>query len=522
MSELFYNGKIYSGDSSNPASAIWVDEGIVKGIGKKEDFNLTNIRKTDLQGKIVLPGFNDAHIHLWKVGQLNSFILDLRGISSIKAIQEKIKQTAKENPKGTWIIGRGFNESVLIEGRMPECTDLDPVSPDHPVCLIRTCAHIAVINSAAQKICGLNENTATPAGGIIGKTDGKINGLLFENALGLVNRFLPKTTHEEYLTMIKAGAEKMLEAGITSITDPAVHPELMAAYHEIAGPDLGLRLNLMPMIMPDGGHKTYPLPQKETGFWKRITTAKLFADGGLSGATAALSKSYLNGRGNGILRIKTEQLTELIRQARSEGYALGIHAIGDAAISQVLEVYEKTSIEFGPSRNRIEHFGLPTDKNLEHAARLGIIAIPQTIFLDELGENFIHIIDDEYLRNCYPVRSLIEKNIPFAMSTDAPVVKNFNPWKNIQVAITRKTSTGKVIAADQSITLTQALAGYTKGSAYAENTEYVKGTLNSGMLADFIIVNRDPFKTPIEELTEIQTLATYTNGRKVYQNPNGL
>ena len=523
MRTLFYNGNIFTGDPANPqATAFLTEQGTILGIGRSEDFNLSGIEKVNLQGKTVLPGFNDAHIHLWKVGQLDSFILDLRGIGSISAIKEKISQTATQQPKGTWIIGRGFNESVLIERRMPEAADLDPVSPDHPVFLIRTCAHIGVINAAAQKICSINQDTVEPEGGEIGKTDGKPNGQLFENALGLVNRYLPKTTKEEYQSMIRSGAKKMLEAGITSITDPAVHPELMEAYHEVAGADLGIRLNLMPMMMPDGGHKIYPLPQIETGMWKRITTAKLFADGGLSGATAALNRNYLGNRGNGILRIKEELLFELVSKARSAGFCLGIHAIGDRAISQVLKIYEETHLKFGPCRNRIEHFGLPSEKDLELAARLGIIAVPQTIFLDELGENFLQVIDEEYLRLCYPVRSLIEKNIPFAMSTDAPVVRNFNPWKNIQVAITRKTSNGSRIAADQSITLSQALAGYTTGSAYAEGTESIKGTISTGKLADFILIDRNPFNVPIEELTEIQNLATFTNGQVVYQKQNSL
>ena len=517
MPTLFYNGRIRTGDVNQPiVAAFLVEDGYVRAIGKTEDFNLSGINLVNLEGKTVLPGFNDAHIHLWKVGQLDSFILDLRGIKSIEAIKEKISQSISAKPKGTWIIGRGFNESVLVDGRMPELNDLDPVSPEHPVFLIRTCAHIAVVNSLAEQLCGITEETTIPEGGKIGRSNGKTNGQLFENALGLVNRHLPRTTREEYCSMIEKGAKKMLAAGITSITDPAVHPELMEAYHKIAGPGLGLRLNLMPMMMPDGGHKTYPLPPTETGHWKRITTAKLFADGGLSGATAALTKNYRGNRGNGILRISTEQLLHLVSTARAAGFNLGIHAIGDRAISQVLEVYEQTNRQFGASRNRIEHFGLPTDQDLDRAAMLGVIAIPQTIFINELGENFIQVLEADDLQRCYPIQTLIKKNIPFAMSTDAPVVKNFNPWKNIQTAITRRTAGGDVIAWEEAISLEEAISAYTVGSAYAEGTESFKGTLTAGMLADFIVLDRDPYETPTEALPEIQTLATYTSGEEVF------
>jgi predicted amidohydrolase YtcJ len=365
--------------------------------------------------------------------------------------------------------------------------------------------------------CGINENTISSDGGEIGRTDGKINGLLFENALALVNHHLPKTSSEDYQSMIRSGAKKMLEAGITSITDPAVHPELMEAYHQTAGRSLGLRLNLMPMMMPDGGDKIYPLPPVEKGLWKRITIAKLFADGGLSGATAALNRNYRGNRGKGILRINDERLIELVRNARAAGYSTGIHAIGDRAISQVLSIYRKTTKEFGPCRNRIEHFGLPSAQDLEDAAQMNVIAVPQAIFLDELGENFVDALDETYLSSCYPLKSLVQRNIPWAMSTDAPVVKNFSPWKNIQTAITRKTSAGNSIAPHESINIRQALEAYTSGSAFAEGTENFKGTISEGKVADFIITDRNPFETPVEEITEIQVLSTYTGGEEVFK-----
>ena len=518
MTSLFFNGDILTGNEKQPfASAFLVEDGVIKAVGHSEDFNLSGVTKVDLQGKTVLPAFNDAHIHLWKIGQLDSFIIDLRGVDSIETIRKKIKDETLSKPRGTWIVGRGFNEAVLKEKRMPQASDLDDVAPDHPVYLIRTCAHIAVTNNAGLDVCGITEETVVPEGGAVGRSDGKINGRLFENALALVTRHLPEITTEDYQSMIRSGAEKMLKAGITSLTDPAVHPELMEAYQRTAGPSLGLRLNLMPMMMPDGGDKTYPLPQVEKNFWKRITTAKLFADGGLSGATAAMSREDKGSRGHGILRISDDRLHELVRIARAAGFSTGIHAIGDRAISQVLDIYDQTTKEFGPCRNRIEHFGLPTEKNLEDAARLQVVAVPQAIFLNELGENFIDALDDAYLEKCYPLQSLLQKNIQWAMSTDAPVVKDFNPWKNIQTAITRKTTGGQSIAPQEAISMNQALAAYTAGSAFAEGTESFKGNISEGKLADFIITDRNPSETPVEELPEINVLSTFTGGIEVYK-----
>lgn len=519
MATLFYNGIILTQDSEQPtASSFLVDHGKITAVGKDQDFNLTGVTKVDLNHQVVLPGFNDAHIHLWKVGQLDSFILDLRGISSIEFIQNKLREAVTKAPAGAWIIGRGFNESVLAEKRLPVAFDLDQVTPNNPVYLLRTCAHIAVVNSAAIRTCGLSLTTACPEGGRIGQQDGALNGQLFENALGLVTRSLPRTTVEDYQTMIRSGAQKMLAHGITSITDPAVHPELMAAYDLTAGPELGLRLNLMPMMMPDGGDKTYPLPDIYSDDWKRITTAKLFADGGLSGATAALSRNYKNTTDKGILRISRERFLELATLAREKGYRMGIHAIGDRAIQQVLDVYEQTNTFFGPIRNRIEHFGLPTDEDLKRTAELEVVTVPQTIFIDELGENFLTALDADYLKRCYPIRTLIEKNIRFALSTDAPVVKNFNPWKNISVAMTRKTALGNTISPEESITVEQAIYAYTMGGAYAEGTEHVKGSITAGKFADFIVVDRDPRQVTAEDMPEIRITQTFVNGTEVITN----
>ncbi|MFM7327605.1 MAG: amidohydrolase, partial [Bacteroidota bacterium] len=464
MATVYFNGHVLTQDRNNPVvSAFSVENGMITGTGDDHDFNLTGADRIDLQGKTVLPGFNDAHIHLWKVGQLAAYIIDLRGIDSIAAIIERVKEAAASMEPGKWIIGRGFNEAVLTDKRMPIATDLDAATKHHPVYLIRTCAHIACVNTVALNVCGITAGTTSPEGGSVGISDGAPNGQFFETALGLVTRHIPTTSIVDLKGMIRIAARKMLESGITSITDPAVHPELAQAYEEVCGESLGLRINLMPMFLPDGGETTYPLPALHTDPWRRQTTVKFFADGGLSGATAALSRNYRNRDDNGILRIGADRFLSLAREVRSRGFSIGTHAIGDRAIDQVLGAYAALEQEFGPIRNRIEHFGLPTDAALREAARQGIIAVPQPVFLDELGDNFITSLDDQYLERCYPIRTLDKYGIRYALSTDAPVVKNFNPWNNIRTAVTRKTNSGKTISQDERISVATAIESYTMG-----------------------------------------------------------
>lgn len=472
----------------------------------------------DVKGKTILPGFNDAHIHVWKVGQLESFIIDLRGVESISQLQKKVKAIADKLPAGTWITGRGFNEQVLSDQRLPNKEDLDAISAHHPIYLVRTCAHIAVTNSVGLQVANITNATLAPSGGVIGRNeDGQLNGLFFETALGLITKHIPPPSQTDYQYMILAGARMMVRCGITSATDPAVHPELLEAYLQLdKEKELPIRLNLMPIILPDGGLTPYPIPDKYSSDYLSVDTVKFFSDGGLSGKTAALQRAYKNSTDCGVLRLERNNFFKLCRAAQQKGFRIGTHAIGDVAIDLVVETYKALHAEFGNTRNRIEHFGLPSTKNIQDVADFGFVAVPQPIFLEELGENFISSLDDEYLSRCYPVKTLLDKGIPVAFSTDAPVVKNINPWSCIKAAVTRRTNSGNTIALNESISIQEALYAYTMGSAYVEGKENTKGSLEVGKLADFIIVDKNPMNVSINEIDLIQVEATYIGGKIRY------
>ncbi len=295
----------------------------------------------DLGGGCLLPGFNDAHIHVWKVGHLLTSLLDLRGVRSILELQERLSAFA-ENYPGEWIVGRGFNELQLAERRLPGADDLDAVVPGRPVLLIRTCAHIAVVNRRAMQVAGIDHRSSPPPGGTIEKDErGRPTGVLAETALGLIMRHVPPPTAADYRRMIGEAGREMLSMGITSATDPAVLPDLLAVYREMAqGGGLPLRINALAIRLPDGGTEPLPLPEKYRGDYLRVDGIKFFGDGGLSGQTAALRRPYRGG-GKGILRLEEDSFFELAAEAHRRGYRIGTHAIGDAAIEVVVRVYER-------------------------------------------------------------------------------------------------------------------------------------------------------------------------------------
>ncbi|HCW06731.1 MAG TPA: amidohydrolase, partial [Cytophagales bacterium] len=498
--------------------AMLVEDGKIIDVGEVHQFNInSSVEKIDLQKRIVLPGFNDAHIHIWKVGQLESFIIDLRGIKSIAALQQKVKSVAEKLPKGTWITGRGFNEQVLEDKRMPSKEDLDVISQDHPLYLIRTCAHIAAVNSLALAKANINLLSTSPEGGVIGRDDqGNLTGIFYETALGLITKHIPPPSLQDYQQMILAGESKLLSAGITSATDPAVHPELLEAYLALdKQKKLSLRCNLMPILLPDGGDAPFPIPQKYFSDHIQVDTVKFFSDGGLSGKTAAISRVYKNSADHGVLRLEEKKFLTLATEAQRQGFRIGTHAIGDKAIDLVIDVYKKLFAEFGNTRNRIEHFGLPTDEHIKATAQFGFVPVPQPIFIDELGENFIQALDDEFLFRCYPIKSLLQRNIPVAFSTDAPVVKNSNPWSCMKAAITRKTNQGNLISSQESVSMEESLRAYTLGSAFAEGAETIKGSLEKNKLADFQIVNKNPLQTAVDELESIRCEEVFVGGEKV-------
>lgn len=524
MSEyLFFGGDILTQNPQAPrAEAVLVRDGKIFAVGHLSALQALaspNTQRIDLGGACLIPGFNDAHVHVWKVGHLLTTMLDLRGVGSIDDMQTQMRDFGDKLPQDAWFMGRGYNEASMSEGRHPTRHDLDAVFPDRPAYLIRTCAHIAVANSKALELAGVTAATAAPPGGIIELgDDGQPNGLLHETALGVVFNHIPSPTAGDYQAMLTACMQHQVALGITSATDPGVVPELMSVYRSMdAAGALINRMNVMAIRRPDGGTETLPLPEKHLSDHLRVDTVKFFADGGLSGATAALTQHYRHAQTQGVARFEEDELFDLARDAHLGGYRIGTHAIGDAAIDMVLRVYERLYALGAGQRHRIEHLGLPNADHLRRAAQAGIIAAPQTVFLHSLGGNFRRYLPDSLLAQCYPIRAMLDAGVTVALSSDAPVVKDDNPLLGMQAAITRKVHSGETIAPSEAITPAEALYAYTMGGAIASGDADNRGSIETGKWADLTILSDNPLTHDPAALTDITVQQTYVGGALVYE-----
>ena len=533
------------------SEAILVKNGYIFAVGTLSDIEKKsngNAEIIDLNGQTLMPAFNDAHIHIWKVGDLLTFMLDLRGVKDLAEMQAKIAEFAAKNPKNAWILARGFNEAHFPDGAMPSRFDLDAVVSDRPCYVIRTCAHVAILNSKALEICGIDAQTVVPNGGEIRQFESlnqmfnaaeipvfqanfdaeappsnfklqtsnsnNLTGVLSETALGLVQNFLPKYTPKALKMMVLAAQDALLKCGIAAATDPAVMPDLLAVYKEMdAKKELKIRINAIPIVVPDGATEALPLTDLYASDFLTINTVKFFADGGLSGKTAALKNPYKNTSEHGVLRLNADFFTPLAQKAQAAGFRIATHAIGDRAIDEVLKVYKLMAKENNNQlKHRIEHLGIPSKNNLKWMRKLGVHCVSQPIFLYELGQNFRNYLTPQYLKKIYPYRTILDAKVNLVFSSDAPVVKDFSPLMGIQNAVERIDSQGFTINAAEKISVEEALFAYTLNAAKANGDDAIMGSIEVGKRADFVILAENPLNTEGGKISEIDVVNVFVLG----------
>ncbi|KAB2670875.1 amidohydrolase [Ochrobactrum sp. LMG 5442] len=530
---IVYNGTIWCGYEEGTVEALAVWQGKVLATGTKDQIWSLKDDKTrliDLEGRFATPGLNDAHLHLISVGLTLKWIdATPQAAPTLQSLLDAIREKAASAPPGTWIKARGYDQTKLDVGRHPHKSELDAVAPNHPVMLVRACGHVSIFNSKAFEMAGVDENFPVPEGGLIEQKNGVLTGMVAENAQGAVRRAIPKATTEEMIEAIEAAGNLLLSYGITSVMDAAVGQ--VAGFDEIRAYNIAKLQKRLPVrtwlvLLGDPGPSIVEECYKAglvSGVGDDMLTVgavKIFLDGSAGGRTAWMSKPYLGDDNNiGVQILPDAELEALVLDAHKKGYQLACHAIGDAAIGQLITAYEKALVAYPDPdrRHRIEHCGFSTPAQHELMKRAGIYPCPQQVFIYDFGDAYISVLGEERALSSYPLKTW--KNLGFkpATGSDAPVCHP-NPYPNIYSMLTRETGKGTVMDARECVTIEEALQVYTEFGAFSQKLENVKGKLVPGQVADIAVFTRNMLTAKPEEiLNDTHCVLTLRDGEIVFE-----
>lgn len=530
--KILHNGTIWCGYDEGTAEALAIWQGKVLAAGNSADilqYQGEATQMVDLKGAFATPGLNDAHLHLISTGlSLKRIDATPAALPTLADLQEAIRAKAATLPKGEWILARGYDQTKLDIGRHPHKDELDQAAPDHPVLLTRACGHVAIANSCALKLAGVDETTVSPEGGLLEIQDGRLTGLLAENAQDLIRAVIPCPSEEQIIEAIEDGGNMLLSYGITSCMDAAVGQ--VAGYKEIRAYNIAKRDNRLPVrtwlvLLGDPGKSVVP-ECYESGLVSgvgddmlTIGAVKLFLDGSAGGKTAWMSKPYLGDDENtGVQILSDEDLQAMVMDAHKKGYQLACHAIGDMAIEQLITAYEK-ALEACPDpdrRHRIEHCGFSSDAQHQRMLKAGIYPCPQQVFIYDFGDAYIKVLGEERGRPSYPLKTWCDLGFKPATGSDSPVCHP-NPFPNFYTMLTRKTWQGTVMDENQCVSIEKALQVYTEYGAFSQKMESVKGRLTAGQVADIAVFSRNMLEaSPEEILNDTHCVMTLRGGEVVY------
>jgi predicted amidohydrolase YtcJ len=525
---VLINGRVLTMDPANPeVTGVAIRAGRVIEVGSDADVRAAGGPRAtviDLRGRTATPGLNDAHAHPMAVGfALADLDLSTPPNRSIADIVALVRAEAQRKPAGTWIVGRGYDQARLEEQRHPTRHDLDAITPNHPVLLIRACHHIGVANSRALELGGISANTANPSGGSIDHDEhGEPTGVLRETAYEQLRSLIGEPDEEQIAQALVLGGKAFLESGVTSAVEAGIdRPEELRAYQWLRREGrLPIRSYLMMMI----DQMLEPMTEigLQTGMgdeWLRIGPAKLFSDGSIGGRTARMRFPYEGQAENvGLWMLPPAELEQKVMRAHRAGFQVGIHAIGDAAIDLVLDAYEAamTAAPRPNPRHRIEHCSIIDEETIKRIARLGVIPIPGTSFLYYFRDAYVQNLGYDRIRYAYGMASFARHGVIAAASTDAPVVPT-SATVGLQTMLTRLDLQNRPVWPEEVISLDDALRAYTVNGAYASFEEGIKGTLKPGMVGDITVFETDLRSVDPSNLGRVQIDYTITDGNVAYE-----
>jgi predicted amidohydrolase YtcJ len=529
---ILFHGTILTGaglKQGNPqfVSAMAISKGKVLAVGTDKEIKRlagpqTKLR--DLDGAFVMPGLNDAHVHLGSAGQ-TKLNVDLTGSKSLEEMLQRIQSKAKESPAGHWLTGGGWDHTLWASKTLPTRRDLDKVTAGHPTLLERIDGHIAVANTAALKAANITGQTEAPQGGAIDlDAKGQPTGILRDTEMEAFEKIIPPPTMDDRRRGDALAIEDAISHGLTSVQDNSDWQDFLVYEDMEKAGKLPIRISeWLSFNDPVEVLKQHRAYHDQDDPMLHTAMLKGFMDGSLGSRTAALKAPYADEPGNsGLPRYDQAKLNAMAVERAQAGFRLGFHAIGDRAASMALDAFAQPVDATGKTvaeghRNRIEHAQVVDPADIQRFAKLGVIASMQPNHLltdmnwaeDRLGP--------QRAAYSYAWKALLDAGVVVAFGTDYPV-EPVTPFRGLYAAVTRANEAGtKTYFPENKLTRTQALYAYTQGSAYAEFAEQRKGQLLPGFEADYILLDRNLLTCPATEILGTKVLETAVGGRMVYK-----
>jgi predicted amidohydrolase YtcJ len=537
---LFIHANVYTGVPSNAQfSSILREEAIavrgdrIQAVGKNADIEKLKGPQTqvvDLGGHFVMPGFNDAHLHLADAG-LQKLNVDLTGVKTLEEFRQRVRARVEKAKPGEWILGGGWDETMWPVKTLPSRWDLDEISDGHPVFLDRVDGHLAVANTRALQLASITLASRDPEGGQIDRdANGQPSGILRETAQHAVRVVIPQATHEERRQRIEVALADLAEHGVTSAQDYSTWEDFQI-YEEIEKDGkLTARISeWLPFNLSVEELKTKRDSHPQSDLMLHTGMLKGFMDGSLGGHTAALLEPYADDpKNSGLPQYEAAKLNEMAKERVLAGFQLGFHAIGDKGVQMALDAFaeaekaareQKVKAANGGDdfRLRVEHAQVTTPAQIARFKELKVIASMQPSHLLTDMRWAEERLGAKRAATSYAWAALLNKGVTLAFGTDDPV-EPVSPFRGLYAAVARKSENGKQeFFPEQKITMDQAIAAYTTGSAFAEFEEKEKGKLVPGMLADFVVLDRDVTAASAEKVLATKVLRTVVGGKTVYE-----
>ncbi len=523
------NANVWTGDDAHPkAQAVAVLGARIVSVGSEAEVSLWRGEHTkvlDAHGKLLLPGFNDAHVHFVSGGtQLDS--VQLNDVTTTEEFVRRIAEKARQTPKGEWILGGDWDETKWSPPHLPTKEMVDPVTPDNPVLLSRYDGHSVLANSLALRLAGITAQTPDPPGGtIVRDAQGNPTGDLKEAAMDAAYRVVPPLSHEQRWRAVKRALEHAASLGVTSVQ--TMNPEYadVAVFSELLqNGELTTRIYAAPLITEVDDQAKIGIRHAFGGPYLRIGAVKAFADGSLGSRTAYFFDPFSDqGENRGMLSsemLPLSRMRDRMMTADAAGLQICTHAIGDQAISIVLDLYtDVVKAHRGAERRfRIEHAQHMAEKDFARFAQLDVVASVQPYHAIDDGRWAEARIGHDRASRTYAFRTFLNHGVHLAFGTDWDVAP-LNPLLTIYAAVTRATLDGRNPQGwfpEQKLTVAEAVHAYTMGSAYAEFQENEKGSIAVGKLADMVLLSDDIFSIDPVKIRDVKVLKTIVGGKVIW------